>query len=125
MIKIKHSGNFRKAERFLKEMSKHDFLATLRKYGEKGVEALREATPKDTGKTAESWSYTIMQEDGVYSIYWKNSNRHDGANVAILLQYGHATGWGRYVKGIDYINPALEPIFNHMADDLWKEVQQA
>lgn len=125
MIKIKHRGSFKKAEKFLNAMSKREFMATLRKYGERGVEALREATPKDTGITAESWSYEIRNTDGVYSIYWKNSHRNDGVNVAILIQYGHGTGWGKYVKGIDYINPALEPIFANMADDLWKEVQQA
>lgn len=125
MIKIKHKGNFKRAQKFLNAMSKREYMATLRAYGERGVEALRNATPKDTGRTSESWSYEIRNESNGYSIYWKNSNRNDGVNVAILIQYGHGTGWGGYVKGIDYINPALEPIFANMADELWREVQQA
>ena len=125
MIKIKHKGNFKRAQKFLNAMSKREYMATLRIYGERGAEALRNATPKDTGKTSESWSYEIRREANGYSIYWKNSNRNKGVNIAILIQYGHGTGWGGYVKGIDYINPALEPIFANMANELWKEVQQA
>ena len=125
MIKIKHSGSFKKAEKFLKKMNKRDYMATLRKYGAQGVASLEEATPKDSGVTAGSWSYEIQKDNKGYVIYWRNSSRNEGVNIALLLQYGHATGWGAYVKGIDYINPALKKTFKDMADALWKEVEQA
>lgn len=125
MIKLKHSGSFRKTEKFLREMKRKDYVAILNKYGEMGVDALREATPKRTGRTAASWSYTVNCSGGVYSIYWTNSNVNDGVNIAIILQYGHGTGTGGYVKGIDYINPALQEVFQHLADELWEEVQSA
>lgn len=125
MIIIKHSGNFRKAERFLKKMNQRDYLSTLRQYGQQGVDALELATPKNTGVTAGSWSYEIKHGENGYAIYWKNSSTNRGMNIALLLQYGHATGWGSYVKGIDYINPALQKVFKEMADALWQEVKQA
>lgn len=125
MITVKHTGSFKKAEKFLKTMSKRDYMATLRKYGQQGVMALEEATPKDSGVTAGSWTYEIQKENEGYVIYWRNSSRNQGVNIALLLQYGHATGWGAYVKGIDYINPALKQVFKDMADALWEEVKQA
>ena len=125
MIKIKHNGNFKKTEKFLNKMNKRDYTATLRKYGEQGVASLEEATPKDSGVTAGSWSYEIQKDKNGYAIYWKNSSRNNGVSIALLLQYGHATGWGAYVKGIDYINPAIKQTLNDMADALWKEVEQA
>ena len=94
----------------------------LHKYGRKGVEALAAATPRDSGKTADSWSYEIIEEGNSSKIVWKNSNIHDGVVIALLLQYGHGTGTGGYVQGTDYINPAVEGIFRQMADDAWKEV---
>ena len=125
MIKIKHSGSFRKAEKFLKTMSKREYMATLRRYGQQGVDALMLATPKDTGMTAASWSYEIEKRDNGYTLYWRNSATNDGVHIALLLQYGHATGWGAYVKGTDYINPALKEVFKEMADALWREVETA
>ena len=125
MITIKHRGSFKKAEKFLKEMSKKDYMRTLRAYGERGVEALRQATPRDSGITAESWSYQIQEEGNGYVIYWMNSSTNKGENIALLIQYGHGTGWGAYVKGIDYVNPALKPVFDQMLNDIWEEVQQA
>ena len=125
MITVKHTGSFKKAEKFLKTMNKRDYMATLRKYGEQGVASLEEATPKDSGVTAGSWSYEIQKEKDGYVIYWRNSSRNKGVNIALLLQYGHATGCGAYVKGIDYINPALKQVFKDMADALWEEVEQA
>ena len=125
MITIKHRGSFKKAEKFLKKMSKRDYMRTLRAYGERGVLALRDATPKDSGKTAESWSYEVKHEDDGYAIYWSNSNTNDGVNIALLIQYGHGTGWGGYVKGVDYINPALKTVFDEMLREIWEEVQQA
>ena len=96
----------------------------MNKYGRLGVEALREATPKDTGKTADSWIYEIEEEsNGNLKIVWSNTNVvDDWAPIAILLQYGHATRNGGYVQGRDYINPAIESIFKNMADEVWKEV---
>lgn len=125
MITIKHSGSFKRAEKFLKKMNKREYMATLRMYGEQGVAALEEATPKDSGITAGSWSYEIQKDNKGYTIYWRNSSRNNGVSIALLLQYGHATGWGAYVKGIDYINPALKQTFADMANALWKEVEQA
>ena len=125
MITIKHSGSFKKAEKFLKTMNRWDYMATLRKYGAKGVSALEEATPKDTGVTAGSWSYEIQKEATGYTLYWRNSSTNQGMNIALALQYGHATGSGAYVRGIDYINPALRQVFKDMADELWKEVERA
>ena len=125
MISIEHKGSFKKAEKFLKTMNKREYMATLRRYGQQGVEALEKATPKDTGITAGSWSYEIQNEKGNYTIYWRNSSTNKGENIALLLQYGHGTGWGAYVKGIDYINPALKQVFDDMANALGKEVQTA
>ena len=126
MITVKHRGSFKKAEKFLKHVTtKREYMATLRLYGQQGVESLEQATPKDTGVTAGSWSYEIVKIDNGYTIYWRNSSTNDGVNIALLLQYGHATGWGAYVKGIDYINPALKKVFKDMADALWKEVETA
>lgn len=125
MITIKHNGDFKKAEKFLKTMNKRDYMATLRRYGEQGVAALREATPKDSGITADSWSYEIKKDNKGYTIYWNNSSVNRGINIALLIQYGHATGSGAYIEGIDYINPALKQTLSDMANELWREVEQA
>ncbi len=123
-INFTHKGNFNRLEKFLTKAVhiKPVIHMVLHKYGKKGVEALAAATPKDTGKTAESWSYEIVDEEGSSKIVWKNSNVNDGRVIALLLQYGHGTGNGGYVKGIDYINPAIQGIFQQMADEAWKEV---
>jgi hypothetical protein len=94
----------------------------LSKYGSIGQNALSNATPKDSGETSQSWSYTIVQKPGYYSIRWHNSHVNDGVPIAIILQYGHGTGTGGYVEGRDYINPAVRPIFEEMANEAWKEV---
>ena len=123
MISVKHSGDFRKIERFLKKNQNISFNRYLKMYAQKGVEALREATPKDTGLTSESWSYKIVKEEDTTSIVWTNSNVVDGwYNVALMIQYGHGTATGVYVEGIDYINPALRSIFDELAEEIWKEV---
>ena len=122
MLKITSTGKFEKTRRFFNKMSEFEIKNQLKLYGEKGVKALASATPKDSGKTANSWSYEIIESDGSYAIQWNNSNINDGVNIAIILQYGHGTGTGGYVVGRDYINPAIQPIFDEMADTIWKEV---
>jgi len=97
----------------------------LNKYGRKGVEALSESTPKDTGDTASRWSYEIEFTSEGANLYWKNSNINDGVSIALILQYGHGTGTGGYVQGRDYINPALHPIFDQIAESAWKEVRNS
>lgn len=122
MIKITQKGSFRNAEQFFdnsKNLSRR-LRTAFERYGAQGVEALRAATPKDSGLTANSWSYTI--ED--WGIGFNNSNIQNGYSVALLIQYGHGTKSGVYVEGIDYINPALRPIFDAIAQECWKEVQK-
>lgn len=115
-------GNFNKTESFLQKIFDYKFLHILEKYGREGVEALSSATPVDTGKTAASWDYEIRRSSSGASITWTNSNIVDGVPVAILIQYGHGTDYGTYVQGRDYINPALKPVFDRFAEEMWKEV---
>lgn len=122
MIIIKHHGNFDKTEKFLRKASRLNLIDILIRYGREGVSALSSATPIDTGNTANSWDYNIKINKNKYQINWTNSNVVDGVPIAIILQYGHGTKNGAYVEGIDYINPAIQPIFKKMADDIWKEV---
>lgn len=122
MISIKQKGNFNKTEKFLKKSFGRDYIGVLEKYAQKGVAALSAATPVDSGVTATSWSYEIIQKGDAISICWSNSNVHNGVSIALILQYGHGTRNGGYVSGRDYINPALRPIFDKMADAAWKEV---
>lgn len=130
-IQFVHKGNFNHMEKFLTKSLKLKFLVRpiLEKYGKKGVEALKMATPKDSGKTAESWTYEIVEENGKYSIVWSNTNTISNGkyqvNVAILLQYGHATKNGGFVQGIDFVNPAIASVFQQMADEAWKEVAKS
>lgn len=122
MITISSKGKFQSTRRFFKKMSKFEIRRKLGHYGRLGVDALASATPKDTGLTANSWEYEIEEEDGSCSIRWYNTNVVRGINIAIILQYGHGTGTGGYVVGRDYINPAIQPIFDEMAETIWKEV---
>lgn len=122
MISFRQKGSFRKTERMLKKSLGRDYRLVLEKYAKQGVDALSAATPIDTGETASSWSYEIIQNGSSLSVIWKNSNIQDGVNIAIILQYGHGTRNGGYVRGKDYINPALQPIFDKIADAAWKEV---
>ena len=125
MISFKQKGSFKKTDTFLKKLLKRDFLSSLDKYGKMGVEALSAATPRDTGKTAESWGYKIEVSKTEVRLVWTNSNVNDGVNIAIILQYGHGTGNGGYVAGRDYINPALQPIFDEISNSVWKEVTRS
>lgn len=123
MISVHLKGNFSKVDNFFERMLENVDLGRLNKYGRQGVAALKAATPVDTGLTAESWYYDISKENGVLKLGFYNSNIQGGyANVAILLQYGHATRNGGFVVGTDYINPALTPIFKKLADEAWEEV---
>lgn len=122
LIRFKHSGDFKNMERFFKKATETSYLHILEAYGQAGVEALASMTPTETGKTAASWGYEVVPTRKGHSIYWTNSNVHDGVNIALILQYGHGTGTGGYVQGIDYINPAIRPIFESMANEAWKEV---
>ena len=122
MIKFEHRGNFKNTEGFLKRAVKREYAKLFNQIGEAGVASLSEATPKDTGKTAASWYYTVDETRDGLRISWNNSNRNDGASVAILIQTGHGTPSGAYVKGIDYINPALKPVFEAFANKVWWEV---
>ena len=122
MISIRHSGDLKKTEKFLKKSFTGEYLNGLDKYGVEGVLALALATPYKTGKTASSWDYEIHRTKGTTSIIWTNSNINKGVNIAVILQYGHGTRNGGYVRGIDYINPAMKPIFEEIARKAWEEV---
>lgn len=122
MIIFKQKGDFSKTEKFLKKSLGRNYVSVLEKYGQQGVAALSASTPVRTGLTATSWSYEIIQNGSSISVIWKNSNIQKGVNIALILQYGHGTKNGGYVRGRDYINPALRPIFDKMADAAWKEV---
>ena len=111
MISVKQSGSFKNIEKFFLKSSKIDYKPILEKYGREGVAALRAYTPKDTGATANAWGYRINTDSKQSTIEWYNSNVVSGVNIAIILQYGHGTRNGGYVRGIDYINPALSDIF--------------
>lgn len=123
MITVHHKGDFKNLEKMLRKSMGLRYRSVLEKYARQGVEALSAGTPVDTGKTAASWGYEIVEENGTLSIYWTNSNINKGVNIAMILRYGHGTGTGGYVQGVDYINPALKPIFDAMADAAWKEVK--
>lgn len=125
MITFESRGSFKKTESFLASLSKQSIPRTLEKYARQGVSALESSTPEESGLTATSWDYEITSSRGSYSIVWTNDNIVDGVPVAILLQYGHGTGTGGYVQGQDFINPAIKPIFDQIAQDVWKAVTNA
>lgn len=121
-ISVKSKGNWEKTTKLLERTSKDSVkIDVLRQYGELGVQSLTQYTPKDTGETAESWYYTIENQNDKYKIVFKNRNIVDGVPIAIILQYGHVTRTGGWVEGRDYINPALRPIFDGMATKVWRE----
>lgn len=125
-IKVGDKGDFKKTFKFLRAMKEKRFLKNLDKYGQMGVDALAAATPKRTGLTAESWTYDITDNGEQLIISWNNTNVQKGYyNVALMIQYGHGTGTGGWVEGIDYINPALKPVFDKIADAVWMEVKNS
>lgn len=121
-ITISQKGSLSKTFKFLMKAHSFSFQRKLKKYGERGVEALRAATPRDTGTTAESWSYEIHTGIDSVEVVWSNSNNNHGVYIAVLIEYGHATRNGGWVHGVDFINPAIQPIFDEMADDIWKSL---
>ena len=122
LVVMKQSGSLKNFEGFLYKNRKRRLYQLLNEYGKQGVELLRDATPVDTGETATGWDYEIEVNSQGISLYWVNNNVNEGVPIAILIQYGHATRSGSYVQGVDYINPALRPLFESMATKLWKEV---
>lgn len=125
MISFSHRGSFKNLSAFLKIPLKSKVNDALQQYGREGVRALQSMTPVDSGLTAMSWSYEIGVGGGNYSISWINTNINNGVQIAIILQYGHGTGTGGWVQGRDYINPALLPVFDKIADKVWKAVESA
>lgn len=122
MITFRQKGDFAKLTRYLERVKGAVDKSQLDKYGQAGVAALSSATPIDTGLTASSWYYKVEIQNGSASISFYNSNTNKGVNIAIILQYGHGTRNGGWVQGRDYINPAIQPIFDKIANDAWKEV---
>lgn len=122
MITFRHKGDFSKLNRYFERVKEAAKVGVLDKYGRAGVAALASATPVKSGKTANSWTYEIERQNGSASIVFHNTNINQGVPIAIILQYGHGTGTGGWVQGRDYINPAIQPIFDKLADDAWKEV---
>ena len=123
VIEIRQKGDFKKSLTFFSHIKSWSVRPILEKYGKLGVERLADATPKATGKTAASWSYTVTKEKESITITWRNSNIVDGVPIAVILQYGHGTRNGGYVEGVDYINPAMRPIFERIAARAWGEVR--
>ena len=125
MIVVEAKGNFKRLDAFLNKMSRGDRFKELDKFGREGVNALASATPIDSGMTASAWNYEIRNSGGSWTISWTNSHIVDGVPIAIILQYGHGTGTGGYVQGRDYINPAIQPVMDRIAENVWKAVTSA
>lgn len=124
-ITVEAPGGFSKTYKYLNEIQtfkRRKLMSILKKYGEEGVKSLKEMTPQDTGETANSWSYEITEKSNSIVLSFNNDAQNDGIPIAILIQYGHGTGTGGYVPPNDFINPAMKPIFQKIADDAWKEV---
>lgn len=122
MISFRQRGDFSKLTRFLERAKEAVKIGDLNKYGREGVAALASATPVESGLTANSWNYEIVRRDGSVAITFNNSNIQNGVPIAVILQYGHGTGTGGWVQGRDYINPAIRPIFDKIAENAWREV---
>ena len=122
MFSITTRGNYNRTKKFLQKIEDQDYYKRIESYAERGRKALADATPRKTGKTANSWEYEIRRSNSGLRINYYNTNLNNGVNIAIILQYGHGTGWGGYVEGKDYINPAIKPIFDQLAEDIWREV---
>jgi hypothetical protein len=124
-IEVHHSGSFDNTTKFLRSIINGDIFRTLDRLGQEGVQALSAATPIDTGLAASQWDYEVIRDRGMYQINWLNRDVEGGAQVVILIQYGHGTGTGGYVQGRDFINPAMRPIFDRIANEAWEAVTRA
>ena len=122
MISFKHKGDFSETTKFLGKLKNSVNIKDLERYGREGVAALSAATPVDTGLTAGSWDYEITRKNGSITISFLNSNIQNGVPIAVIIQYGHSTNNGGWVEGRDYINPAIQPLFDRIVNDIWKEV---
>ena len=125
MFKFTSKGDFSKTLAYFHKMENVLDNARLEMYGQRGIDALRAATPVESGKTANSWGFEVEKTGTTIKLIWTNSNVNEGCNIAILIQYGHGTGWGSYVEGVDYINPAMRPIFEEISELVWREVTKA
>ena len=125
MIQCIVKGDFKKSHNFLQKIRKLDFDSLLKRYAEEGKQALASATPKRSGKTAAAWDYTIERGPGQVSIFWTNSNINEGVPIAVIIEYGHGTGWGGYVQGRHYISPAIEPVFDKILEAVRREVSNS
>lgn len=122
MITFRQKGDFSKITKYFEKLKRATIKQVLEKYGKEGVAALASATPVKTGLTAKSWYYQIEYKNGAAAITFLNSNIQNGVPIAIILQYGHGTGTGGWVQGRDYINPAIQPLFDKIANEAWREV---
>lgn len=122
MIRVSSPGSFKKTVSFLDRLRNGDAYKDLNRYGQMGVQALSAATPRRSGFTAASWTYKVERSRSGVTISWNNTNANRGTKIAVLIQYGHGTGTGGYVVGIDYINPAIRPVFDQIANEVWKKV---
>ena len=122
MISFRQKGDFSKLDHYFERVKEAAKIGILDKYGQAGVSALSSATPVESGKTASSWYYEIKRQNGSVALEFYNSNVNNGVPIAVILQFGHGTGTGGWVRGRDYINPAIQPIFDKIAEDAWKEV---
>ena len=123
-VSLVSSGDWKKTEAWLNRLATGDYLSSLESFGRIGVDALMKETPTDSGLTAKSWGYRVIDDRSFPGVEWFNTNVNNGVNIAIIIQYGHGTGTGGYVVGRDYINPAIQPVFDKIADEIWKEVSR-
>lgn len=122
IVSVRHKGSFKNTDNFFNRALKLDYRNILKRYGKLGVEALKSATPINTGKTADSWSYQITEKTGAIQISWNNDNTNNGVNIVVLLVYGHGLANGGYVEGNDFVHPSIKPIMEKLAADAWEEV---
>lgn len=122
MISFNSSGSFKNSQSWLAKLKAGGHFSELDRYGRQGVAALAAATPKESGETANAWTYRVFKKNGKAGVAWYNTHIVNGVSIAIILQYGHGTGTGGYVPGRNYINPAIQPIMDAMGDDVWKKV---
>lgn len=124
-IIIESKGEWKNTRKFLKFIQTWEVKHILEKYAEEGLRSLTDATPSESGKTAECWDYEVEASASSGAIHWTNTNINDGVNIALIIQYGHGLRQGGYVEGTDYINPAIKPVFEALAEEAWKEVTSA